>query len=210
MQKVFVLFAQGKSSAMVHTKVQKHFLPQVAKRLRGIRRKTSFTNNKKATQNPVSHKNTHTKTVNKMSKNINDITELIIAYYPRLRQVFRHLVSIKDVPISMTQLTCLFVLNKNGQLTMSDLADELSMSNQQLTKVVDALCEFEMAERIVDSDNRRKVFAKITPKGLQTISEFNLEISKKLGRLMQTMPEDEIDRLFDCIAHVASYFGYEE
>lgn len=148
--------------------------------------------------------------MNTMSKSINDITELILAYYPRLRQVFRHLVSIKDVPISMTQLTCLFVLNKNEQLTMSDLADELSMSNQQLTKVVDALCEFEMAERVVDSDNRRKVFAKITPKGLQTISEFNLEVSKKLGKLMQKMPEDEIDRLFDCIAHVASYFGYKE
>lgn len=145
-----------------------------------------------------------------MSKNISDITELIIAYYPKLRQVFRHLVSIRDVPISMTQLTCLFVLNNNEQLTMSDLAKELNMSNQQLTKVVDALCEFEMAERITDEENRRKIFAKITPKGLQTISKFDAEINRKLDKLMQKMPEDEIDRLFDCIAHVASYFGYKE
>lgn len=145
-----------------------------------------------------------------MSKSISDITELIIAYYPKLRQVFRHLVSIRDVPISMTQLTCLFVLNKNEKLTMSDLAKELNMSNQQLTKVVDALCDFEMAERIVDEKNRRKVFAKITPKGLQTISEFDAEINRKLGKLMQKMPDDEIDRLFDCFAHVATYFGYEE
>lgn len=145
-----------------------------------------------------------------MSKTISDITELIIGYYPRLRKVFRHLVSIKDVPISMTQLTCLSVISKQGQLTMSDLANELSMSNQQLTKVVDALCNFGMAERILDEDNRRKIFAKITPKGLQTMEDLNSEIDRKLGRLMQKMPADETDKLFACLAHVAGYFGYKE
>ncbi len=145
-----------------------------------------------------------------MSKTVSDLADLIFTYYPRLRKVFRNLVSIKDVPISMTQLTCLSIVNKRGQLNMSDLADELSMSNQQLTKVVDALCEFEMVERAYDPSNRRKVYAKITAKGQQTLADLRQETDKKLGHIMRKFSEDEMDKLYDSIAHIAKYFGYKE
>lgn len=145
-----------------------------------------------------------------MNKTISDITELITTYYPRLRKVFRNLVSIKDIPISMTQLTCLSVVNKQTQLTMSDLADELSMSNQQLTKVVDVLCGFEMVERVSFPDNRRKIYARITEKGKETMSNLNEEINRKLSRVMQKFSPDETDKLYECLAHVASYVGYKE
>lgn len=145
-----------------------------------------------------------------MSKNVTDLIELISTYYPKLRKVFRNLVSIKDFPISMTQLTCLNVIDKQGQLTMSALATELSMSNQQLTKVVDALVGFEMVQRVYDSENRRKIYAQITPKGKQTLDDLHNELDKKLGYLMNKFSDDEMDKLYDCVAHIASYFGYKE
>lgn len=145
-----------------------------------------------------------------MSKNISDLTDLITTYYPKIRKVFRQLVSIKDVPITVTQLTCLSIIEKHGQLTMSDLAGELSMSNQQLTKVVDALVDFDMVERCYDDGNRRKVFAKTTEKGKQTLAALNEELSKKLDWMLRKFSDDEMDKLYDCFAHIASYFGYKE
>lgn len=145
-----------------------------------------------------------------MSKNVTDLIELISTYYPKLRKVFRDLVSIKDIPISLTQLTCLNVIHKQGKLTMSALAEELSMSNQQLTKVVDALVGFEMVEREYDSQNRRKIYAKITSKGTQLLADLQKELDKKLSRIMKEFSEDEMDKLYDCIAHIATYFGYKE
>lgn len=145
-----------------------------------------------------------------MSRTASDLAELITAYYPKLRKIFRNLVSIKDVPISMTQLTCLTIIFKQDELTMSDLAEELSMSNQQLTKVVDALVDFDMVERSTDPNNRRKIYAKITDKGRKTVSDLRQEIDKKLGHVMRQFSPDEMDKLYDCIAHIASYFGYKE
>ncbi len=145
-----------------------------------------------------------------MSKTISDLTDLITTYYPKIRKVFRQLVSIKDVPITVTQLTCLSIIEKHGQLTMSDLANELSMSNQQLTKVVDALVEFDMVERCYDDGNRRKVFAKTTEKGKQTLTSLHEELSKKLDWMLRKFSDDEMDKLYDCFAHIASYFGYKE
>lgn len=145
-----------------------------------------------------------------MTKTVSDIVELVSTYYPKLRKVFRNLVSIKDVPISMTQLTCLNIINRQNQLTMSDLADELNMSNQQLTKVVDALEGFEMVERTYDPKNRRKIYAKVTQKGKDTLQKLKQELDRKLGKIMLEVSDDELDKLYEYIAHIASYFGYKE
>lgn len=145
-----------------------------------------------------------------MTKTVSDIVELVSTYYPKLRKVFRNLVSIKDVPISMTQLTCLNIINRQNQLTMSDLADKLNMSNQQLTKVVDALEGFEMVERTYDPKNRRKIYAKVTQKGKDTLQKLKQELDRKLGKILLEVSDDELDKLYECIAHIASYFGYKE
>ena len=145
-----------------------------------------------------------------MSKTVSDLVELITEYYPKLRKVFRNLVSIKDVPISLTQLTCLNVIDKQTLPTMSELAEALSMSNQQLTKVVDGLEDLGMAERVYNESNRRKIYAKVTPKGKQTLEAFKSELDRKLGRLLGKISDDETDRLYYCVAHIATYFGYKE
>ena len=90
---------------------------------------------------------------------------------------------------------------------MSDLAEELCMSNQQLTKVVDALCEFEMVERIVDATNRRKVYAQATPLGTQTIDDFCAEVSGKVKEMVGESSAEEIDKLYLSLAHLARYLG---
>ena len=142
-----------------------------------------------------------------MSKTVMDITDLIITIYPRLRKIFRNLVAIKDVPITVTQLTGLAIVAKRGRTTMSDLAEELCMSNQQLTKVVDALCEFEMVERVVDSGNRRKIYAQVTPKGAQTIADFCSEVGATVKEIVGETSEEEVDKLYRSIAHLARYLG---
>lgn len=144
-----------------------------------------------------------------MSKNVSELADLIFAYWPKVRKVFRNLVSIKEIPISMTQLTCLYIIYQNDSLTMSELASDLNMSNQQLTKVVDALEGFEMVERVCDPSNRRKFYAKITEKGKETLSALKTEIDRKLSFALRKKSSDEIDKLYDSFAYIASYFGYK-
>ena len=120
------------------------------------------------------------------------------------------MVSIKDVPISMTQLTCLNILEKNGTMSMSELADDLNMSNQQLTKVVDALVDFQMVERCVDPGNRRKINVKLTEHGNDTLSSLKREVDRKLTFVLHKMPESETQRLTDAIMTVAEFFCHEK
>ena len=143
-----------------------------------------------------------------MSKNVSELANLIFAYYPKLRKMYRNLVSIKDIPLSMTQLTCLYIINHSDGLSMSELANDLNMSNQQLTKVVDALVEFEMVHRVCDEKNRRKFYTSIAPKGRELLQSLKEEVDKKLGYVLRKKSDDEIDKLYSCMEYIASYFGH--
>ncbi len=142
-----------------------------------------------------------------MSKNTIDLAELILLVYPNIRRVFRHLVSLKDTPISMTQLTCLSIIAKEDKMTMSVLATKLNMSNQQLTKVVDTLEEYDMVQRIVDQENRRQIFVEVTTKGTETITALKEEIDRKLNFVLRRQEDGEIDKLYDSLTYLAGYFA---
>ncbi len=143
-----------------------------------------------------------------MAKNIAELTDLIFSCYPTLRNFFRNLVSIKNLPISMTQLTCLNIL-KNNQCNMSDLAEKLNMSNQQLTKVVDNLVEFELCERVADKNNRRITFAKITEKGTKMLQSLYREMQRKLTVVVGTN-EEHLSKLFDSFNTIAQFIDYQQ
>ena len=144
-----------------------------------------------------------------MSKKTTDLAQLIVAVYPNIRKVFRHLVSLKDAPVSMTQLTCLSIIEKQGKLTMSALAKRLSMSNQQLTKVVDTLEGFELVDRSVDEENHRQIFVHASQKGKDLIAALGEEIDRKLSFVLRNK-EGEIDNLYNALAYLAGFFGTNE
>ena len=144
-----------------------------------------------------------------MSKTVSELANLLFACYPKIRKLFRNLVSIKDIPISMTQLTCLYILHHNQGLSMSELANDLNMSNQQLTKVVDALESFEMVERRCDETNRRKFYANITPKGEELIQSLKEEVGKKISLALNKNSDEEMEKLYSCLEYIATYFGYK-
>lgn len=144
-----------------------------------------------------------------MSKTVSELANLLFAYYPKLRKMYRNLVAIKDNPLSLTQLTCLYIVHHSDGLSMSELASDLNMSNQQLTKVVDALVELDMVERVCDETNRRKFYAKITPKGSELMQSLKEEVDKKLSYVLRKKSEDEIDKLYAAMEYIASYFGHK-
>ena len=144
-----------------------------------------------------------------MSKSVSELADLLFAYYPKMRKLYRSLVSIKDIPISLTQLTCIYIIDRHDGLSMSELADDLCMSNQQLTKIVDALVELELVERVCDPKNRRKFFAKPTEKCHNMLASLKTEVDRKLTWALRKKSPDEIDKLYDSFAYVASYLGFK-
>lgn len=141
-----------------------------------------------------------------MQEKVTVMTEVVFKFYPQVRKFFKGFVSIKSLPISMTQLVTLHTIEEQGSSTMSRLAELLQMSNQQLTKVVDALVELDMVTRIIDPHNRRQILVGVSPKGTKTLANLRYEIDKKIGILTSKMPVEEFDKLYDSLMTLNNYF----
>lgn len=137
-----------------------------------------------------------------MKEKISQMTQSTFLLYPTIRKSFRSLVALKSLPLSTTQLVCLNTVDTMENCTMSALAKELQMSNQQLTKVVDALEEMGTVERKYNEKNRRQVLVYLTEKGKKFLSDLRNEVSKKLEVLFKSLPSDESQGLIDSILNL--------
>ncbi|MBO5772292.1 MAG: MarR family transcriptional regulator [Clostridia bacterium] len=132
------------------------------------------------------------------NEKIVEITHLIASNYPTIRKYFRALVSLEGLPITTTQLACLVSVKHNPQITMSALAKQMYMSNQQLTKVIDNLVHFGLIERIHDENNRRQIFVDVTAKGLKVLLDLKTEIQLKLNVALKIhFSAQEIDKILE-------------
>lgn len=86
--------------------------------------------------------------------------------------------------IGRKQLSALTALSELGKINMSQLAKEVGVSNQQLTKIVDVLVSRELIERSYNPKNRRVVLVELTKAGkeyVQNLTETIIESVKQRG-----------------------------
>jgi DNA-binding MarR family transcriptional regulator len=93
--------------------------------------------------------------------------------------------------ISFPQFFLLTYLSSEEYLTMSDIATKMGHSTAAATGLVDRLEKHGYVQRICAADDRRKIMACITAKGLELVSRMREEISADLGKILSGMQEEE-------------------
>jgi DNA-binding MarR family transcriptional regulator len=73
--------------------------------------------------------------------------------------------------ISMAQLNILFTLQREGEMTMSRLADVLNVSLSNATGLIDRIEERGFVERTRVPEDRRVVLIRVTPAGTRMLEE---------------------------------------
>ena len=95
----------------------------------------------------------------------------------------------------------LFTLNQadQGMLTLGDLARELDISKQQLTKLVNDLEKRGLAVRLRGEENHRKYYLQITEDGRQTLSGMIGGLMEPAERTFSSYTGDEKQELLRSI-----------
>ena len=95
----------------------------------------------------------------------------------------------------------LFTLNQadQGMLTLGDLARELDISKQQLTKLVNDLEKRGLAARMRGEENHRKYYLQITEDGRQTLSGMVGSLMEPAERTFSSYTGDEKQELLRSI-----------
>jgi len=96
--------------------------------------------------------------------------------------------------ISSTHLHVLFLLEGEGQMTMTQLAELLDVSLPNITGLVDRMEERGLVERGRDADDRRLVTLKSTSAGHATVEEIDQIRRQALGSVLRQLTIEQQKR----------------
>jgi DNA-binding MarR family transcriptional regulator len=98
-------------------------------------------------------------------------------------------IALSEAEISLTQYRILQHLQL-GRTIQSDLAFQLAVSKQSVTRLVDTLVEKRYLTRRVDPLDRRRVIHAITAKGKRALARTNAVLEKYLMFILQDLDDD--------------------
>lgn len=98
--------------------------------------------------------------------------------------------------LSVTQMVTLVHLSKVGETRMGELADVLGITQGAVTPIIDRLVERNWVERFSYPEDRRSVWVRLTPDGIQAVDGLCREREAQFNQIAALMPPDEVAALY--------------
>lgn len=102
--------------------------------------------------------------------------------------------------VSMAQLHIMFTLQRNGEMTMSGLAEVLNVSFSNATGLIDRLEERGFIERSGVPTDRRIVLVRVTPAGERMLGEVDALSDELLRSVLERLPVSQLRGVAHAIA----------
>lgn len=121
------------------------------------------------------------------------IVDFTLTFFNLAKNIYRHE---NQIRVNSLAFQVLLELNEHSPdsppFTMSDLADCLRITKQQLTKLVNDLEDKQLVRRIHDNANRRHVYIAITPDGRRLLNSLYQDMYRTTQQALSSYTEDEI------------------
>lgn len=124
---------------------------------------------------------------------LNEIAEKLGSVIPVFfRKLTRPLEQGTKNLISPLQIHALEILSEREISTMTELSNELKISKQQMTPMIDKLIKSGFVLREHDSVDRRSVKISLTQSGLSFLNDFRKDIHATLKGQIESLDEDDL------------------
>lgn len=126
---------------------------------------------------------------------IEKLAQLIYSAMPQLRRDYIAPPHKIDEKLPRHAIFCLLILKKMKKISMSELADRLGVSNQQMTRIVNDLEKRGALLRETDEKNRRQVNVSLLPDGEELAMYYAKQAMDIFREKFSGLNEDELDAL---------------
>ena len=98
---------------------------------------------------------------------------------------------------------CLETLRACKMMTMTELARQLKIPKQQVTKLIDKLSEHNYIERIHSTEDRRSVWIHLTPDAIEYLDNYYKKNQTFIRSLEEQLTSEELQRLNEAVEVLA-------
>lgn len=107
--------------------------------------------------------------------------------------------------ITATQLNALKLLQKVGDLSLSELSAKMSATNSAITGLVDRMVEAKLVAREQSTEDRRVWKIRLTPEGRALARKVDVAPWEILQTAVMALPPDELEQLIQTLLKVADH-----
>lgn len=103
----------------------------------------------------------------------------------------------KNKNVSYETYFCLLILEKHGDMKMSELAQHLRLSKQQATQMIDKLYQYHLIDRKDDPHDRRSILICINSHGLEFLKSNPLDttpLQKQIEEHLSIQEQEEFNQ----------------
>ena len=102
--------------------------------------------------------------------------------------------------ISVSQCHTLLEIEKNSEISVSELATKLSLDKSTVSRTIEGLVNISLVDRIIPKENRRKALINLTDNGKQVCSTINYSNDSYIEAVLKDFTREEQEdflRLFE-------------
>lgn len=137
-------------------------------------------------------------------KNLRDIALTLTKVIPALgKKLFKPLDQQKAT-FTPIQVNTLDLLTQRTSCTMTELAHEMDVSNQQMTAVINQIASRRLVSRKHDQDDRRIVNISITATGKQQLKEHTDRMVTLISGQLKDLDEADNEKLYLALINLKS------
>lgn len=111
------------------------------------------------------------------------------------RQITGSTISKSGINVTPLQLEIMELIDEEGAMKVSQIADRLQIPYAQMTKLIDRLVALDMVVRKVDMADRRTYDIAVTKKGIVTLGEREHNLTRIIRKLMGNLTDEELEKL---------------
>lgn len=105
--------------------------------------------------------------------------------------------------MSLETYYCLETVKMCRSITMTEIAQQLRVPKQQVTKLIDKLNEHHFVERARDEKDRRTTWIKLTPTAEEYLADYYLKNTGFIEKLEDKLTEEEQGKLNEAVKVLA-------
>ena len=109
-----------------------------------------------------------------------------------------------ELGLNTAESNVLISFGTKDEMTSSELAKMLSISNSRITKIIDGLIEKELILREYGTEDRRVIHLRLTNKGKKTTKKLEKVFCKCYQDIMQKMNKGEIKVVLESLEKLVS------
>ena len=106
--------------------------------------------------------------------------------------------------ISLAQCITLLEIEKNSEISVSDLAKNLSLDKSTVSRTVDGLVNINMVNRVIPKENRRLALINLTGSGRQVCSSINYTNDSYIREVLKDFTEEEREEFLSLFGKLTS------